>query len=328
MEKEKITGVIVTGGAGFIGSCIVRTLNDMGIEDIIIVDYICSTDKWLNIRNKKYREYINRDDFLARLPQYAGKVSHVIHMGACSSTTERDFDFLYGNNFAYTKTLWKFCAENDISFLYASSAATYGDGSQGFDDRDDISRLLPLNPYGYSKQLFDLWAEKETFAPRQHVGFKFFNVYGPNEYCKGSMASMVYHSFRQIGDEGRVRLFKSYRDDYQDGGQLRDFVYVKDICRAIQYVIENPHVNGLYNLGTGNARSFYDLALAVFKAMGVNPQIEWIDMPVQLQRTYQYYTRAEMDKFREAGFEEPFYRLEDGVADYVQNYLLEGYKIY
>lgn len=322
-----MTGIIVTGGAGFIGSCIVKTLNDMGIDDIVIVDHICETDKWLNIRNKRYREYINRDDFLERLPRYAGKVSHVIHMGACSSTTERNFDFLYKNNFEYTKTLWKFCAENDICFLYASSAATYGDGSKGFDDQDDIGGLLPLNPYGYSKQLFDLWAGKETVTPKQHVGFKFFNVYGPNEYWKGSMASMVYHSFRQISGGG-VKLFKSYRDDYQDGGQLRDFVYVKDVCKAIQYVLENPYINGLYNVGTGNARSFYDLALAVFKAVGVEPQVQWIDMPNQLQETYQYYTKAEMKKFRETGFKETFYSLEDGIKDYVQNYLVRGFEIY
>lgn len=328
MGTGDATGVIVTGGAGFIGSCIVRTLNDMGIEDIVIVDHICETDKWLNIRNKKYREYISRDEFLTRLSEYAGRVSHVIHMGACSSTTERNFDFLYKNNYEYTKVLWKFCTENDASFLYASSAATYGDGSRGFDDCSDIDGFLPLNAYGYSKQLFDLWIEKQTFAPKQHVGFKFFNVYGPNEYCKGSMASMVYHSFKQISEEGEVKLFKSYRDDYRDGGQLRDFVYVKDVCKVIQYVMENPQVSGLYNLGTGKARTFEDLALAVYKAMGLKPQIQWIDMPEQLQRTYQYYTQAKMEKLRQIGFEEAFYDLEDGVADYVQNYLAEGFRIY
>lgn len=328
MGMDKRCKVIVTGGAGFIGSCIVRTLNDMGIEDIVIVDNICKTDKWLNIRNKKYREYINRDEFLARLPEYSDKVSHVIHMGACSSTTERNFDFLYKNNFGYTKTLWRFCIANNISFLYASSAATYGDGRQGFNDKADIRGLLPLNAYGYSKHLFDLWAEEQTFTPKQHVGFKFFNVYGPNEYCKGSMASMVYHSVRQISIGGGVKLFKSYRDDYKDGEQLRDFVYVKDICKAVQYVMENPQINGLYNLGTGKARSFYDLALAVFRAMGLAERIQWIDMPEQLRETYQYYTQAEMDKFRETGFQEEFYSLEDGVADYVQNYLLKGFRVY
>ena len=199
--------IIVTGGAGFIGSCIVRTLNDMGIDDIIIVDHICETDKWMNMRNKNYTEYINRDEFLDRLPEFNGKVSHVIHMGACSATTERDFDFLYKNNYEYTKTLWKFCTENQISFIYASSAATYGDGSQGFNDEDDIHNLRPLNGYGYSKQLFDIWAEKQVLTPKQHVGFKFFNVYGPNEYFKGSMASVIFHSFNKISATGEMGLF-------------------------------------------------------------------------------------------------------------------------
>ena len=208
--------VIVTGGAGFIGSCIVRTLNDMGIEDITIVDHICETDKWMNMRNKKYTEYINRDEFLEKLPEYAGKVTHIIHMGACSATTERDFDFLYKNNYEYTKTLWKFCTENQISFIYASSAATYGDGKEGFDDKEDIKRLRPLNGYGYSKQLFDLWAEKQTIAPKQHVGFKFFNVYGPNEYFKGSMASVIFHSFNKINETGEMGLFKTYKEGYED----------------------------------------------------------------------------------------------------------------
>lgn len=320
--------VIVTGGAGFIGSCVVRTLNDMGIEDITIVDHIRETDKWMNMRNKKYTEYINRDEFLEKLPQYAGKVTHIIHMGACSATTEKDFDFLYKNNYEYTKTLWKFCTENQISFIYASSAATYGDGTEGFDDKDDIKRLRPLNGYGYSKQLFDLWAEKQAIAPKQHVGFKFFNVYGPNEYFKGSMASVIYHSFNKITETGEMGLFKSYKEGYEDGGQLRDFVYVKDICKVIKFMIEHEEVNGLFNLGTGQARSFYDLAASTFRAMGLEPNIKYVEMPEGLRAKYQYYTQANMEKLRGVGYTDAFYSLEDGAKDYVQNYLMKNYEIY
>ena len=316
--------VIVTGGAGFIGSCIVRTLNDMGIEDITIVDHICETDKWMNMRNKKYTEYINRDEFLEKLPEYAGKVTHIIHMGACSATTERNFDFLYKNNYEYTKTLWKFCTENQISFIYASSAATYGDGKEGFDDKEDIKRLRPLNGYGYSKQLFDLWAEKQTIAPKQHVGFKFFNVYGPNEYFKGSMASVIFHSFNKINETGEMGLFKSYKEGYEDGGQLRDFVYVKDICKVVKFMIEHEEVSGLFNLGTGQARSFYDLAASTFKAMGLEPNIKYIEMPESLRAKYQ----SNMEKLRSVGYADDFYSLEDGAKDYVQNYLMKNYETY
>lgn len=320
--------IIVTGGAGFIGSCIVRTLNDMGITDITIVDNICSTDKWMNMRNKQYTEYINRDEFLDKLPEYAGKVTHIIHMGACSATTEKDFDFLYKNNFEFTKTLWKFCTEQQISFIYASSAATYGDGEEGFDDKTDIKLLRPLNGYGYSKQLFDLWVEKQEVTPKQYVGFKFFNVYGPNEYFKGSMASVIFHSFNKITETGEMGLFKSYKKEYEDGGQLRDFVYVKDICKVIKFMIENENVNGLFNLGTGQARSFYDLAVATFNAMGVEPNIKFIDMPETLRSKYQYYTQANMEKLRSVGYTDAFYSLEDGAKDYVQNYLMRNYEIY
>ncbi len=316
--------IIVTGGAGFIGSCIVRELNNMGYEDIIIVDNIQKTEKWKNMRNKRYLEYISRNDFLNRLPEFAGKVSHVIHMGACSATTELDFDFLYKNNFEYTKTLWKFCTENQCSFIYASSAATYGAGEFGFDDKMDIKKLLPLNGYGYSKQLFDLWVEKQSLAPRQHVGFKFFNVYGPNEYYKGSMASVIFHSFNKILETGQMGIFKSYKEGYEDGKQLRDFVYVKDLCKVVHFMIEHPKVCGLFNLGTGTARSFYDLAAATFDAMGVERNITFVEMPESLRPKYQYFTEAKMDKLREAGYKDDFYSLEEGAKDYVQNYLMQN----
>lgn len=320
--------IIVTGGAGFIGSCLVRTLNDIGIEDIIIVDHICETDKWMNMRNKKFIEYINRDIFLEKLPFYAGKVTHVIHMGACSATTEKNFDFLYRNNFEYTKALWNFCVENQISFIYASSAATYGDGSKGFDDKGDISRLRPLNGYGYSKQLFDIWEEKQVLKPKQHVGLKFFNVYGPNEYFKGSMASVVFHSYNKITETGALELFKSYKEGFADGEQSRDFIYVKDVCKVIKFMIENTKVSGLFNLGTGQARSFYDLAVSTFKALELETNIRYVEMPENLKGKYQYYTQAEMEKLRGVGYKDDFCSLEEGVMDYVRNYLLYKYKIY
>lgn len=324
--------IIVTGGAGFIGSCMVRTLNDMGKTNITVVDHIASTDKWRNLQNKNYDEYIGRDDFLKRLPEFAGKVDCIIHLGACSATTEKDFDFLYKNNFEYTKALWKFCAENNAAFIYASSAATYGDGSQGFDDRGDIQRLRPLNGYGYSKQLFDLWVEKELAAgrksPRQHAGFKFFNVYGPNEYFKGCMASVIFHTFNEVQKTGRKGLFKSYKPDVKDGWQLRDFVYVKDVCAVIKWTLEHPEVNGLFNLGTGKARSFYDLAAATFTAMKKPINIDFIDMPETLRGKYQYFTEAKMEKLRAAGYTAPFYSLEEGVHDYVCNYLLHDVSVW
>ena len=320
--------IIVTGGAGFIGSCMVRTLNDYGKEDIIIVDNISSTDKWMNMRNKKYIKYVHKSKFLEELPTYEN-VEAIIHMGAQSSTTEKDFDYLWNNNFEYTKALWNYCAEKQISFLYASSAATYGDGEQGFDDKMDIDQLRPLNGYGYSKQLFDQWVKHHaTVFPKQYVGFKFFNVYGPNEYFKGSMASMIFHGYKQIMEAGKVKLFKSCNPNYEDGGQLRDFVYVKDICDVMYWILEHPEVNGLFNLGTGRAQSFKELAEATFHALGLEPNIEYIDMPEHLKKKYQYYTKAEMSKLREAGYNKEFKNLEDGAKDYVINHLVKDFEIY
>ena len=320
--------VIVTGGAGFIGSCVVRALNDAGIEDIIIVDNISTTDKWLNIRNKKYIEYVHKNELREKLPAYEN-VTSVIHMGAQSSTTEKDFDYLWKNNFEYTKYLWNYCAEKQISFIYASSAATYGAGAEGFDDRMNIDKLLPLNGYGYSKQLFDLWVKHQaTVFPKQHVGLKFFNVYGPNEYFKGSMASMIFHGYKQIQESGKVKLFRSYNPDYEDGGQLRDFVYVKDICSVILWFIQNSEVNGLFNVGTGRAQSFKEVAEATFHALGLESNIEYIDMPEYLQKKYQYYTKAEISQLRKAGYAKEFIDLETGAKDYVLEHLLKDFKVY
>ena len=313
--------IIVTGGAGFIGSCLVRTLNDAGIKDIIIVDNIASTEKWKNLRNKQFTTYVNKKDFLRELPSYQN-VTAILHMGACSSTTQQDFDYLWENNTEYTKSLWEYCARKQIQFIYASSAATYGDGAMGFSDETDIDKLLPLNGYGYSKQRFDQWVlHHATMFPKQHVGLKFFNVYGPNEYYKGSMASMVYHGFHQLQKDGEIRLFRSCNPGYADGGQLRDFVYVKDVCRVILWFLEHPSVRGLYNVGTGQARSFRELAEAVFEALERQPNIRYIDMPDSLKETYQYYTKAEIHKLRRAGYDAPIMSLEEGVTDYVRNYL-------
>lgn len=320
--------IIVTGGAGFIGSCIVRTLNDADRDDIIIVDNVGATDKWLNMRNKRYIKYVHKSKFLDELPSYRN-VEAVIHMGAQSSTTERNFDYLWENNFEYTKTLWNYCSVNGVGFIYASSAATYGDGTLGFDDKMNIDQLRPLNGYGYSKQLLDLWVKHQSkkCPPPQHAGLKFFNVYGPNEYFKGSMASMVFHGFNQIKADREIRLFKSCNPQYEDGGQLRDFVYVKDICRVVMWLLQTK-TSGLFNVGTGRAQSFRELAEATFYAMGMKPNIRYIDMPEHLKGKYQYYTQAEMSKLREAGYQQPFVDVQKGVADYVQNYLDKDYQIW
>lgn len=320
--------IIVTGGAGFIGSCVVRSLNEAGRSDIVIVDNISETDKWMNMRNKKYIKYVHKSRFLEELPTYEN-VEAIVHMGAQSSTTERDFDYLWENNFEYTKALWNYCAEKHISFIYASSAATYGDGSLGFNDRMDIDKLLPLNGYGYSKQLFDLWVKHQAKSfPAQYCGLKFFNVYGPNEYFKGSMASMVFHGFNQIKETGKVKLFKSCNPNYADGGQLRDFVYVKDICKVIMWLLVNKHVSGLFNVGTGRAQSFAELAEATFHALDLEPNIEYIDMPEKLRGKYQYYTKAEMSRLYDAGYPFEFMDVEKGVRDYVQGHLAQNFLTY
>ena len=320
--------IIVTGGAGFIGSCVVRTLNDEGRDDIVIVDNIAETDKWMNMRNKRYIKYVHKSKFLEELPTYEN-VEAIIHMGAQSSTTERNFDYLWKNNFEYTKALWNYSAEKQISFIYASSAATYGDGNLGFSDRMDIDQLRPLNGYGYSKQLFDLWVKHQAQVfPRQHVGLKFFNVYGPNEYFKGSMASMVFHGFNQIMQDGEIRLFKSCNPNYEDGGQLRDFVYVKDICSVIIFLLKNQSISGLFNVGTGRAQSFRELAEATFRALGKEPNIRYIYMPEKLRGKYQYYTQADMTQLICMGYTRDFMDVETGVRDYVQNHLAKDYLTY
>lgn len=314
---------LVTGGAGFIGSNVVAELNLRGTDDIYVTDNISSTPKWKNLSDKKYRDYIHKSHLFEHLDSIKD-IEAIIHMGACSSTTETDFDYLWNNNVEYTKRLWNYCREQGIPFIYASSAATYGDGSRGFDDEADIDELRPLNGYGYSKQVFDQWVKHQAKDyPVQYVGLKFFNVYGPGEYYKGSMASMAFHGFNQIKESGEIRLFKSENPDYPDGGQKRDFVYVKDVCKVIMWFLDHREVSGLFNVGTGKADTFSNFASAVFKAQGKEPNIKYIDMPETLKNKYQYYTQATMTKLRSVGCNVEFRDVWQGVDEYVSCFLIK-----
>jgi len=315
--------IIVTGGAGFIGSAFVWKLNDERIDDVVVVDDLGTSAKWKNLVNRRYADYIHKDDFIEMVlsDQVPFDVQAVVHMGACSSTTERDADYLMENNYRYTLRLAEWALHNGIRFIYASSAATYGDGSQGFSDDDDATRTLrPINMYGYSKQVFDLWALR-TGAVGKMAGIKFFNVFGPNEYHKGDMTSVIYKSFHQIRETGRVRLFKSYRPPYGDGGQMRDFVYVKDCVDTLWWLLVHRDICGIFNLGTAQARTWNDLVHAVYTAMGIPPAIEYIEMPEAIRDQYQYFTEARMEKLKSAGYAGSFRSLEDAVRDYVVNHL-------
>jgi ADP-L-glycero-D-manno-heptose 6-epimerase len=315
---------VVTGGAGFIGSALVWKLNQQDVTDVLIVDDLGRGEKWKNLVNLRYADYLHKAAFLHLLEQgkLGPEVEAILHMGACSSTTETDAEYLMENNYRYTQILARFCLQNDIRFIYASSAATYGDGSHGFDDDPTaMDGLKPLNMYGYSKQLFDLWALRTGVADRM-VGLKFFNVFGPNEYHKADMMSVVCKAFRQIGETGRLRLFRSHRPDYADGEQSRDFVYIKDCVDVVWWLLKNRDVNGIFNLGRGEAKSWNELAQAVFAAMDRPVNIEYIDMPEAIREKYQYYTKAGMERLRTLGCPVTFSSLEDGVADYVRTYLM------
>ncbi len=316
--------IIVTGGSGFIGSALVAALNAKGIADILIVDILDGDEKWKNLRNLAFADYIEADDFLSLIS--AGKfnlpVSALFHLGACSSTTETNASYLIKNNFEYTKTLAAFALDKKIRFIYASSAATYGDGSKGFsDDHLKLTSLVPLNMYGQSKQMFDLWAQSNGMLSKI-AGLKYFNVFGPNEYHKADMRSFVLKGFQQIKQTGKVRLFKSYNPQYPDGGQMRDFLYVKDAVDMTLFFLDNKKANGIFNIGTGRPRTWLDLANALFAAMNLQPNIEFIDMPEILRGKYQYFTQADISKIRATGCKKDITPLEDAVKDYVQNYLI------
>ncbi len=316
--------IVVTGGAGFIGSALVHALNRRGEENIIIVDRLGTGDKWKNLNGLKYTDVIHKDDFYEMLieEELPEEIDVIFHLGACSSTTEKDADYLLFNNYVYSVELARYAADNGIRFIYASSAATYGDGSQGYnDDENALESLRPLNMYGYSKQMFDLWAKRNGLLDKI-VGVKYFNVYGPNEYHKGDMRSVVHKAFGQIKETGKVKLFKSYKEEYPDGGQMRDFIYVKDAVEMTLFFMDNRDANGIFNVGTGKARTWNDLVKAIFDALGKPVEIEYIEMPQELRGKYQYFTEAKMNKIRQAGYDKPISSIEEGVADYVKNYLL------
>jgi ADP-L-glycero-D-manno-heptose 6-epimerase len=317
---------IVTGGAGFIGSAFIAKLNSEGIKDILVVDDLASSPRWKNLVRKSFRDYVQKDRFLemVRSNTLPASVEGILHLGACSSTTERNVEYLLQNNYEYTKALAEYSIHHGIRFVYASSAATYGDGALGYDDDEThLSELAPLNAYGYSKHLFDLWARKQGLF--SHVaGLKFFNVYGPNEYYKEDMASVVWKAFNKIRESGSFSLFKSYRPDYKDGEQKRDFVYVKDCCDVMWWLLNNRIANGLFNVGSGKARSWNDLVGSVFGSLKRAPHIEYIEMPLHLRDQYQYFTEAPISKLRNAGFTKPFHTLEEGIDDYVSRHLLKS----
>jgi ADP-L-glycero-D-manno-heptose 6-epimerase len=316
--------IVVTGGAGFIGSAIVWKLNQLGENKIIIVDELGTDDKWKNLVSLKFEDFVHKDDFISMIIErdIPFEIDSIIHMGANSSTTEKDADHLFSNNYLYTKELAKYCLKKNIRFIYASSAATYGDGSLGFDDDETkLETLRPLNMYGYSKQLLDLWAKKNKVFDKI-VGLKYFNVYGPNEYHKGDMRSVVHKAFEQIRDTGKVKLFKSMNPKFKDGEQLRDFIYVKDAVDMTLFFLDKPNINGLFNLGTGKSRTWNDLVTGIFKSLNKSVYIEYIELPEHLREKYQYFTEANMNKIKKAGYNLRITSLEDGVADYVKSYLI------
>jgi len=324
MKPNDFSGarVLVTGGAGFIGSALVWALNRRGCDDIVVCDRLGTDEKWRNLAPLRFAEFVEADDLPARLKNGAlGKFDLVLHLGACSSTTERDAGFLFRNNFEFTRDLAEWSLAKKVRFVYASSAATYGDGSAGMaDDDTKLDALRPLNMYGYSKHLFDLHARRAGYL-KKIVGLKYFNVFGPNEDHKGDMRSLVHKSFAQVKNEGVIRLFKSYRKDFRDGEQKRDFLYVKDCVAMTLHLAANKKAGGLFNVGSGAARTWIDLANSVFAALDKRPKIEFIEMPEAIRAKYQYFTQADISRLRGAGYAAPVMSLEEAVTDYVRNHL-------
>jgi ADP-L-glycero-D-manno-heptose 6-epimerase len=317
--------IVITGSAGFIGSCLISKFNSEGVTNLILVDDFSIANKQANYTLKTFYQKIERKHFIEWFDKNYNIVTDVIHIGARTDTTEKDINILNELNLNYTKAIWNICTKNNISLIYASSAATYGLGENGYDDDETkIPLLKPLNLYGESKNDFDIWALQQPQSPPHWQGLKFFNVYGPNEYHKGRMASVIFHSFHQINTNGKVKLFSSHNPNYTDGGQLRDFIYVKDVVNVIWFLFSTKIKSGIYNLGSGKARTFLDLANATFKALNIEPNIEFIETPIDIRDKYQYFTEANMNKLISAGYSKKFTSLEDGVNDYVSNYLLKG----
>lgn len=317
--------IVVTGAAGFIASCLIGRLNEANFNDIVVVDNFSVAKKEKNLEGKKIKEFVDRDNFFEWLDENYEGVEFIFHLGARTDTTETNKDVLDLLNLDYSKKVWNACCEYQIPLVYASSAATYGAGTLGYDDDESIIPLLqPLNPYGESKNDFDIWALEQTAKPFFWAGLKFFNVYGPNEYHKGKMASVIFHAYNQINEKGRLALFRSHNPGYADGEQMRDFIYVKDVLEVCLFLMHHRKNSGIYNVGTGEARSFMALALNTFDAMGAEANIDFVDMPTTIRDNYQYFTEANMAKLRAIGYDKPFYTLEEGVKDYVQNYLMTG----
>ncbi len=315
--------IVVTGAAGFIGSCLVQKLNEENFNDLILVDDFTIKTKSPNLEGKKFTAKVHRDDFAEWLDKNHKLTQFIFHLGARTDTTEFNKDVFDKLNLNYSKTIWLKCIEYGLPLVYASSAATYGAGGNGYDDDEmQLNKLKPLNPYGDSKNEFDKWAIANDKKPYFFAGLKFFNVYGPNEYHKSRMASVVFHGFNQALQTGKIKLFKSHKAEFKDGWQLRDFIYVKDVVNVCYFFLHHRKNAGIYNLGTGKARSFYDLAVSTFNALNKNQDIEFIDMPVDIRDKYQYFTEANMQKLLSIGYPYPFYTLEEGVTDYVKNYLL------
>ena len=314
--------IVVTGAAGFIGSYLVSELNRIGFKDIVVVDDFSKTEKKQNLQGKFISAKVSRQEFHAWFKQFHQEVDFVFHLGARTDTTEFDTKIFDELNLNYSKRIWEACSSFKIPLVYASSAATYGLGELGYKDDHELSeKLKPLNPYGVSKNDFDVWVLKELASPPFWAGLKFFNVYGPNEYHKGRMASVVFHAFNQINKNKSLNLFRSHNEAYRDGEQLRDFIYVKDLVQVCLFLMKNRPESGIYNLGSGKARTFLDLGKITFQAMGVEEQIEFIDTPEDIRDTYQYFTQADMTKLKEAGYGIPFSSLEEGIHDYVKNFL-------
>ncbi len=320
--------IIVTGAAGFIGSCLVSKLNQEGFKDIILVDDFSDPKKMKNLEEKIYSQKVHRDDFIQWLRDNQRLVQFVFHLGARTDTTEFNKEIFDRLNLNYSKDVWKICVEFGLPLVYASSAATYGLGEHGYEDNEEvIEKLKPLNPYGDSKNDFDKWAIKQEKKPYLWIGLKFFNVYGPNEFHKGRMASVIMHAFNQIQEKGLVKLFRSHNPKYKDGEQLRDFVYVKDVVEVCYFFLHHRKNSGIYNLGSGKARTFLDLVKNTFSALNREPIIEFVDTPIDIRDKYQYFTEANMTKLKGIGYSKPFHTLEEGVKDYIQNHLV-GEKYY